>query len=189
MSFPSRSASARATTTSSAASGSRRSKGQYFANLTPVTGKPLCEVARSTAEDIELALDAAHKAKDAWGKTSARRARAHPQQDRRQDGEQSQAARDGRDARQRQADPRDDARRPAARRRSLPLLRRLHPRPGRLDLRDRSRHRRLSLPRAARRRRPDHSVELPDPDGGVEARSGARRRQLRRAEARRADAA
>ncbi len=51
-------------------------KGQYFTNLTPVTGKPLCEVARSTAEDIELALDAAHKAKDAWGKTSRRRARA-----------------------------------------------------------------------------------------------------------------
>jgi aldehyde dehydrogenase len=46
-------------------------KGQYFTNLTPVTGKPLCDVARSTAEDIELALDAAHKAKDAWGKTSA----------------------------------------------------------------------------------------------------------------------
>ena len=51
-------------------------KGQYFKNLTPVTGKPLCEVARSTAEDIELALDAAHKAKDAWGKT-APAARAH----------------------------------------------------------------------------------------------------------------
>ena len=45
-------------------------KGQYFTNLTPVTGKPLCEVARSTAEDIEVALDAAHKAKDAWGKTA-----------------------------------------------------------------------------------------------------------------------
>ena len=46
-------------------------KGQYFTNLTPVTGKPLCDVARSTAEDIELALDAAHKVKDAWGKTAA----------------------------------------------------------------------------------------------------------------------
>ncbi|WP_029009209.1 aldehyde dehydrogenase [Azospirillum halopraeferens] len=51
-------------------------KGQYFTNLTPITGKPLCEVARSTAEDIDLALDAAHKAKDAWGRTSpAERAR------------------------------------------------------------------------------------------------------------------
>ncbi len=45
-------------------------RGQYFENLSPVTGKPLCQVARSTAEDIELALDAAHKAKDSWGKTS-----------------------------------------------------------------------------------------------------------------------
>jgi len=51
-------------------------KGQYFTNLTPVTGKPLCDVARSSAEDIELALDAAHKVKDAWGKTPpAERAR------------------------------------------------------------------------------------------------------------------
>ncbi|EPG67903.1 aldehyde dehydrogenase [Leptospira wolffii] len=45
-------------------------KGQYFDNITPVTGKKLCEVARSGSEDIELALDAAHKAKEAWGKTS-----------------------------------------------------------------------------------------------------------------------
>ncbi|MEZ4384985.1 MAG: aldehyde dehydrogenase family protein [Nannocystaceae bacterium] len=45
-------------------------KGQYFENITPVIGRPFCEVARSTAEDIEKALDAAHKAKDAWGKTS-----------------------------------------------------------------------------------------------------------------------
>lgn len=45
-------------------------KGQYFDNVTPVTGKVFTQVARSTAEDIELALDAAHAAKDAWGKTS-----------------------------------------------------------------------------------------------------------------------
>ena len=45
-------------------------KGQYFTNLSPVTGKPLCEIARSTAEDVEAALDAAHAAKDSWGRTS-----------------------------------------------------------------------------------------------------------------------
>ncbi|GAA0409328.1 aldehyde dehydrogenase [Cocleimonas flava] len=45
-------------------------KGQYFENVSPVNGKVFCEVARSSAEDIELALDAAHSAKDAWGKTS-----------------------------------------------------------------------------------------------------------------------
>jgi aldehyde dehydrogenase len=45
-------------------------KGQYFDNITPITGNPYCQVARSSAEDVELALDAAHAAADAWGKTS-----------------------------------------------------------------------------------------------------------------------
>ncbi|RIW26869.1 aldehyde dehydrogenase family protein [Bacillus salacetis] len=46
-------------------------KGEYFENISPVNGKAFCEIARSTSEDVELALDAAHEAKDAWGKTSA----------------------------------------------------------------------------------------------------------------------
>jgi aldehyde dehydrogenase len=46
------------------------SGGQYFINNSPITGKPVAEIARSQAADIELALDAAHKAKDAWGKAS-----------------------------------------------------------------------------------------------------------------------
>lgn len=45
-------------------------KGEYFDDISPVDGKPFAKVPDSTAEDIELALDAAHKAKDAWGKTS-----------------------------------------------------------------------------------------------------------------------
>jgi aldehyde dehydrogenase len=45
-------------------------KRQYFDNITPVTGRPFCEIPRSTAEDIERALDAAHKAKAACGRTS-----------------------------------------------------------------------------------------------------------------------
>ncbi len=45
-------------------------KGGYMDNISPVTGKPFCEVARSTADDVELALDAAHAAKDAWGEAS-----------------------------------------------------------------------------------------------------------------------
>ena len=45
-------------------------KGAYFDNHTPVTGEIICQIPRSSAEDIELALDAAHAAKDAWGKTS-----------------------------------------------------------------------------------------------------------------------
>ncbi|WP_035804432.1 acetaldehyde dehydrogenase ExaC [Kitasatospora mediocidica] len=45
-------------------------RGQYFENPTPVTGQVFCEVARGTAEDIELALDAAHAAAPAWGRTA-----------------------------------------------------------------------------------------------------------------------
>jgi aldehyde dehydrogenase len=44
--------------------------GEYRENLTPVTGEAFCEVADSGAEDIELALDAAHAAKDEWGQRS-----------------------------------------------------------------------------------------------------------------------
>jgi aldehyde dehydrogenase len=44
--------------------------GQYFENVTPVTGQVMCEIPRSNAQDIERALDAAHAAKAAWGKTS-----------------------------------------------------------------------------------------------------------------------
>ena len=44
--------------------------GRYRANLTPSTGKPFCEVADSGAQDIELALDAAHAAKDHWAQRS-----------------------------------------------------------------------------------------------------------------------
>jgi aldehyde dehydrogenase len=46
-------------------------QGRYFDNPSPVTGATVCSIARSTAEDIELALDAAHKAREAWGRTSA----------------------------------------------------------------------------------------------------------------------
>jgi aldehyde dehydrogenase len=45
-------------------------KGQYFENVSPVNGKVFCEIARSSADDIEKALDAAHAAEDAWGKTA-----------------------------------------------------------------------------------------------------------------------
>ena len=45
-------------------------KGQYMGNISPATGKQFCEVARSTPEDVELALDAGHRAKDAWGEAS-----------------------------------------------------------------------------------------------------------------------
>ena len=43
---------------------------QYFASVSPVNGQPFTEVARSTSEDVERALDAAHGAKQAWGRTA-----------------------------------------------------------------------------------------------------------------------
>jgi len=45
-------------------------RGQYFSNITPITGQHVADIARSTAEDVELALDAAHKAREAWGRTA-----------------------------------------------------------------------------------------------------------------------
>jgi aldehyde dehydrogenase len=44
--------------------------GQYIENITPITGKAFCEVPRSNAQDIERALDAAHAARESWGRTS-----------------------------------------------------------------------------------------------------------------------
>ena len=46
-------------------------KGQYFDVVTPVNGNVYTQAARSTAEDVELALDAAHAAFPKWGKTDA----------------------------------------------------------------------------------------------------------------------
>ena len=46
-------------------------RGLYFENPSPITGQNFCEIARGTAEDVELALDAAHGAAPAWGRTSA----------------------------------------------------------------------------------------------------------------------
>lgn len=45
-------------------------KGQYFDNVSPVDGQAFCQIPRSTEEDVNLALDAAHAAKTTWGKTS-----------------------------------------------------------------------------------------------------------------------
>jgi aldehyde dehydrogenase len=45
-------------------------EGRYFANVSPVIGHPFTEIARSSAADVELALDAAHAAREAWGRTT-----------------------------------------------------------------------------------------------------------------------
>ena len=46
------------------------SSGRYFDNTSPVNGQKLCEIARSDAGDIDLALDAAHATKERWGRTA-----------------------------------------------------------------------------------------------------------------------
>jgi aldehyde dehydrogenase len=45
-------------------------KGGYFDNISPTTGQVICQIARSQAEDVELAIDAAHAAADKWGRTA-----------------------------------------------------------------------------------------------------------------------
>ncbi len=44
--------------------------GRYFDNISPITGQKICEIPRSDKDDVEAALDAAHKAKDAWARVS-----------------------------------------------------------------------------------------------------------------------
>ncbi len=51
-------------------------KGRYFTNKSPIDGSTLCEIARSDADDVERALDAAHAARYKWARTApAERAR------------------------------------------------------------------------------------------------------------------
>ena len=119
--------------------------GQYFDNISPITGKPVCQIARSQTADVELALDAAHKAKDGWGNMApAKRAEIlNKIADRMQENFKVLAAVEtidnGKPIRE------TKLRRHPARHRSFPLFRGLRPRPGRLDHRDRPRHGRLSL--------------------------------------------
>ena len=45
-------------------------KGGYFDNISPTTGDVICRIARSQADDVERAIDAAHAAADGWGRTA-----------------------------------------------------------------------------------------------------------------------
>src|SRR5690348_7026370 len=78
--------------------------GKYFDNVSPVTGKVVCKIARSDASDVEAALDAAHAAQGRVGSHQRGRASAHPQPHRRPHGGQSRKTSGGRDVGQRQAD-------------------------------------------------------------------------------------
>ena len=106
-------------------------RGEYFDNLTPVTGQVLCEVARSTHEDVDKALDAAHAAALSWNTTSPtyRANILNRIADRLE-----------------QTDPGDHQLRPSAGLTPLPILRGCATGSGGKPLGDRQRHRGLPLP-------------------------------------------
>ena len=163
-------------------------QGRYFENPTPVTGQPFCEVAAVRRGRHREGARRRARGGAGVGQDRAGRAGGDPEQDRRPDRGEPGRAGGGRGVGQRQADPRDAGRRHPAGGRPFPLLRRGDPRAGGLAVPDRRGHRRLPLPRAARRGRADHPVELPDPDGHLEAGARAGGRQRGGAQARRADA-
>ena len=145
-------------------------KGEYFLNTSPVIGHPVCEIARSTAEDIELALDAAHAAKTAWARTSpADRANVLLKiADRMEANLETLALAEtidnGKPIRETRA-----ADVPLAIDHFRYFAGCIRAQEGSIE-RNRPRHRRLPLSRAARCRRSDHPVELPAAHGGMEAR-------------------
>ena len=149
--------------------------GQYFTNPTPITGQPLCEVARSTHEDVDRALDAAHAAALSWNTTSAayRANILNRIADRLEQNLEAialiETIDNGKPIRETM-----DADLPLAIDHFRYFAGAIRAQEGGISELD-SRHRRLSLPRAARRRGADHSVELPAPDGDLEAGPGTRR--------------
>ena len=150
-------------------------KGEYFTNTSPVNGQPIAEFPRSTAEDIDKALDAAHAAADAWGRTSVQdRSNVLLKiADRIEQNLEILAITETWDN-------------------GKPIRETLNAdiplavdhfryfagciRAGRRRRRNQRKHRGLSHPRAAGRGRADHPVELPAADGRLEARAGAGRR-------------
>ena len=152
-------------------------KGEYMNDVSPVNGEVFCQVAvrrkrtwswRSTRPTPSPSV----------GRDVARRPREGPEQDRRRARGQPHHAGGRRELRERKAGARDVGGGPAARDRSLPVLRRCHALARGSHDRDRPRHGGVPLPRAARCRGTDHPLQLPALDGGVEDRPGTGRGQL-----------
>ena len=156
--------------------------GEWYATIDPSTEEPLAEVARATPEDVDLAVaDGPRGVRERLVGAARLGAGEVPLPDRAHPPGALARVRRARVAEQRQADPGVARRRPSGRGRALLLLRRL------------GRQARVRLPEppagSGRRRRPDHPLELPAADAGLEDRAGARLREHRRAEAGQADAA
>jgi aldehyde dehydrogenase len=157
--------------------------GKYFDNISPITGQPVCEIARSDASDIEAALDAAHAAKEAWAGTAvAERSQILLKiADRIETNLEKIALAEtwdnGKPIRETMA-----ADIPSPSTISVISPARSAPRKARS-----ARSITTPSPITARRRRADHSVEFPDPDGRLENGAGPGRGKLRRSQARRTD--
>ena len=163
--------------------------GETMEVLNPSTGEVIAEVPRSSAEDVERAVEAARKAFAEWEREDAEGPDGAAAQARRRDRRQRRRADAARVAERRQADG-DRGRRDAVLRRQPALLRRRRPHARGQGRRRVRRGLHLDHPaRAARDRRRDHALELPADDGDLEARARARRRQRPDPEAGRADAA
>ena len=152
-------------------------KGAYTVDLTPATGRPITEVPKSTAEDVELALDAAHAAKDAWAETSTtERSRilnaiADAIDANREMLAVAESWENGKPVRETLA-----ADIPLAADHFRYFASVIRAEEGTITEIDKETIS-VRVPRAARRRRTDHPVQLPAPHGVVEDRPGARRGQ------------
>ena len=150
--------------------------GKTFPTYNPATGEVLARVAEGDKEDINRAVKAARAAFETgpWSQAHAVRARPHDLEACRSDRKAPRRIRAARIARQRQAPHRRARRRRARHRRHVPL----HGGLGHQDRRQHHSHFRpgrrsfsgLHPARAGRRRRPDHSLEFPAADGGLETR-------------------
>ena len=170
-----------ATASSSAASGSSRAPASVHDDRAARRGAARRGRAGGRRGRRRRGRRRARGVRDGWSALPRQRAREVPVPDRAHPPGALPRVRGARVAERRQADQGVARRRPAARRGALLLLRGL------------GRQARVRVPEpraaAARRRRPDHPVELPAADAGLEARAGARRREHRRAQAGRDDAA
>ena len=173
---PTSSGSSSATGCSSAASSSSPKSGTWFETINPATEETLAEVAEAGPEDVDLAVRTARKAsKDRWRKLpGSERAKylyriARQLQERAREFAVLETMNGGKPIKE-------------SRDVDLPLAAaHFFYYAGWADKLDYAFPNRT--PEAARRGRPDHPVELPAADGGVEARARARDRQHRRAEA------
>ena len=165
--------------------------GATFATENPATGEVIAHVAAGDAADIDAAVASARRAFEdgRWSRRAPGRSQDGPAPVRGPARGEPRGARDARRARGGQADHRLPRGRPARHGQDVPLVRRGDRQGLRRRRADRARRARADRARADRRGGRGRALELPDPDGGVEGRAGARGRQQRDRQAVEADLA